>query len=246
MKKIALIPARMNSTRLATKLMLDLGGKTVLQRTYEAVRDTFLFDEVIVVCDHDDLENTIREIGGKTIPSEQEYETGSDRIAAAALHIEENSIIINIQGDEPFITKEALEKVLIWFDRPDTEVATLCKEIHDKEEINNPNVVKLVKNKEGKVLFFSRAGIPFQRDTNIPTKWYQHIGVYGFRREALLKFASIQPSVLEQSEKLENLRMIENGFVIYASEISHVGISIDTEKDLERAREYIKSKPNSF
>lgn len=240
MKKIALIPARMNSSRLATKLMLDLGGQTVIQRTYRAVIETKLFDEVLVVCDHDDIENSIKKIGGKTFRSEQEYETGSDRIAAAAKLLDEHSIIVNVQGDEPFITKEALEKVLQWFHKADTEVATLCMELKDREAIQNPNVVKLIKNKEGKVLYFSRAPIPYQRDEAVPIKWYQHIGVYAFRRDALLRFASLSPTLLEQCEKLENLRMIEHGFTIYASEISHVGISIDTEADLLRAREYIK------
>jgi 3-deoxy-manno-octulosonate cytidylyltransferase (CMP-KDO synthetase) len=240
MKVVALIPARLASSRLPQKLMKVLHGKTIIRRTYEAVVATNLFSEVIVVCDDEILLNEITRYGGKAKMSALAHESGSDRIAEIASNIDAD-IVVNIQGDEPFIQKEALEKVIQLFSNPDAQVTSLKKRITDLNQIQNPNCVKVVTDLEGKALYFSRSAIPFDRDGTNDTAYYQHIGVYAYRKEALLKFTQLPVSALENIEKLENLRMLENGMTIYLAEIDLVGISIDTEEDFVNAESYLDS-----
>jgi 3-deoxy-D-manno-octulosonate cytidylyltransferase len=237
---IALIPARYAASRLPGKLMKVLAGKTVIARTYEAVKATQLFDEVIVVCDHDEIENEIRSIGGKFFRSQFEHESGTDRIAEAA-EILDTDIIVNVQGDEPFMNHEALEKVVALFKNPEVQIASLLLPIHDVERINNPNCVKVVVDKQFRALYFSRSPIPYYRDTTMTQIAYQHIGVYAFRKDTLLRFTKMPVSELEKIEKLENLRMLENGIPIHMAVVNHVGISIDTQEDFERAEVILKS-----
>ncbi len=237
-KAIALIPARLESTRLPRKLLKMLNGKSIIVRTYEAVIRSGLFIDVIVVCDHQLLVDEMVLNGGKAILSQQSHESGSDRIAEIARGLNAE-IIVNIQGDEPFIEKESLQKVIDLFQHPEVEVATLKKKITDIEQINNPNCVKVVTDINGKALYFSRAAIPYDRDQEGYAPYFQHIGVYGFRKEVLLKFTSLPPSALEMMEKLENLRMLEHGISVFLAEINHVGISIDTEDDFARAESFI-------
>lgn len=238
-KIIAMIPARYESTRFAHKLMQVLDGKTIIARTYEAVKNSTLFDEVYVVCNHSVIKNEIEHIGGKVIVSGKEHESGSDRIAEAVENID-CDIIINIQGDEPFISKENLEKVIAIFDNKEVKVASLMTKIFDVQKIQNPNCVKVVCDKNNRALYFSRAAIPFSRDENISHFAYQHIGIYGFTKETLLHFTSLPPSNLEKIEKLENLRMLENNIDIYLAEVDAVGISIDTKEDFEEAKKHIE------
>lgn len=240
-KVVAMIPARFAATRLPGKLMKELEGKTIIRRTYEAVLNTGLFDEVIVVCDDERIRYEIDSCGGKTFMSTKEYESGTDRIAEAALQTEAD-IIVNVQGDEPFISKDALGKVIALFANDDTQIGSLILEISDPKKIDNPNCVKVVVDKQFKALYFSRAAIPYFRDdTLIRTAW-QHIGVYAFRKETLLRISSLPVSDLEQKEKLENLRMLENGIPIHMAVIHDVGISIDTEEDFEKAKNYLKER----
>lgn len=238
MKIVAVIPARYASTRFPAKLMQDLGGKTVISRTYEAAVNTRLFDDVFVVTDSELIFDEIVSNGGKAIRSIKEHESGSDRIAEAVAHLDVD-VVVNVQGDEPFINEEPLEKVLEIF-RNDTEknvdLASLMREITNVDDINNPNNVKVVVDQNNFALYFSRSVIPYPREVNVGVRYMQHIGIYAFRKQALLDFYSLPMKSLEASEKLEQLRYLEYGKRIKMVETSHIGIGIDTPEDLEKAR----------
>lgn len=238
MKIIAVIPARYASTRFPAKLMQDLGGKTVILRTYEATVATKLFDDVFVVTDSDLIFDEIVSNGGKAIMSIKEHESGSDRIAEAIFSLDVD-IVVNVQGDEPFTEAGPLEQVLSVFkDDEDRKVdlASLMREITDEDEINNPNNVKVVVDQSQFALYFSRSVIPYPRDKDVGVRYFQHIGIYAFRKQALLDFYSLPMKSLEASEKLEQLRYLEFGKRIKMVETNHVGIGIDTAEDLEKAR----------
>jgi 3-deoxy-manno-octulosonate cytidylyltransferase (CMP-KDO synthetase) len=241
MKIIAVIPARYASTRFPAKLMQDLGGKTVILRTYQAAINTKLFDDVFVVTDSDLIYDEIISNGGKAIRSIKEHESGSDRIAEAVENLDVD-IVINVQGDEPFIDAEPLAKVIEVF-RNDldkkVDLASLMREITNQEDINNPNNVKVVVDQNGFALYFSRSVIPYPREQNIGVRYMQHIGIYAFRKQALLDFYSLPMQSLEASEKLEQLRYLEFGKRIKMVETTHVGIGIDTLEDLEKARKML-------
>jgi 3-deoxy-manno-octulosonate cytidylyltransferase (CMP-KDO synthetase) len=241
MKIIAVIPARYASTRFPAKLMQDLGGKTVILRTYEAAINTNLFDDVFVVTDSDLIYDEIVTNGGKAIRSIKEHESGSDRIAEAVENLDVD-VVINVQGDEPFIDKEPLAKVIEVFKKDLTkqvDLASLMREITNEDEINNPNNVKVVVDQNGFALYFSRSVIPYPRETNVGVRYMQHIGIYAFRKQALVDFYSLPMKSLEASEKLEQLRYLEFGKRIKMVETTHVGIGIDTIEDLEKARKML-------
>lgn len=238
MKIIAVIPARYASTRFPAKLMQDLGGKTVILRTYEAAVATKLFDDVFVVTDSDLIYNEITSHHGKAIMSINEHESGSDRIAEAVENMDID-IVVNVQGDEPFINAEPLEKVIAIFKNDHdkkVDLASLMREIKDENDIQNPNNVKVIVDQQGFALYFSRSVIPFPREENVGVRYMQHIGIYAFRKEALLDFYRLPMLSLEASEKLEQLRYLEYGKRIKMVETTHVGIGIDTIEDLEKAR----------
>ncbi len=241
MKIIAVIPARYASTRFPAKLMQDLGGKTVILRTYEAAIETHLFDDVFVVTDSDLIYNEIISNGGKAIMSIKEHESGSDRIAEAVENMDVD-IVINVQGDEPFINKKPLEQVIQIF-RNDTEkkvdLASLMFEIKEKSEIENPNNVKVIVDQNGFALYFSRSVIPYPREENVGVRYMKHIGIYAFRKEALMDFYRLPMLSLEASEKLEQLRYLEYGKRIRMVETDHGSIGIDTPEDLEKARKML-------
>jgi 3-deoxy-manno-octulosonate cytidylyltransferase (CMP-KDO synthetase) len=241
MKIIAVIPARYASTRFPAKLMQDLGGKTVILRTYEAAINTNLFDDVFVVTDSDLIYDEIVSHGGKAIRSIKEHESGSDRIAEAVENLDVD-IVINVQGDEPFIDAEPLAKVIEVF-RNDldkkVDLASLMREITNEDDINNPNNVKVVVDQNGFALYFSRSVIPYPREKNVGVRYMQHIGIYAFRKQALLDFYSLPMQSLEASEKLEQLRYLEFEKRIKMVETTHVGIGIDTPEDLEKARKML-------
>lgn len=241
MKIIAVIPARYASTRFPAKLMQDLGGKTVILRTYEAAINTQLFDDVFVVTDSNLIYDEIISNGGKAIMSVKEHESGSDRIAEAVENLDVD-IVINVQGDEPFIDAEPLAKVIEVFKNDldkKVDLASLMREITNQEDINNPNNVKVVVDQNGFALYFSRSVIPYPREQNVGVQYMQHIGIYAFRKQALLDFYSLPMQSLEASEKLEQLRYLEFGKRIKMVETTHVGIGIDTAEDLQKARKMI-------
>ena len=241
MKIIAVIPARYASTRFPAKLMQDLGGKTVILRTYEAAVATKLFDDVFVVTDSQLIFDEIQKNGGKAIMSIKEHESGSDRIAEAVENIEVD-VVVNVQGDEPFINKKPLEELIAIF-KNDTnkqvDLASLMFQITDKEEINNPNNVKVITDQHGFALYFSRSVIPFPREEHAGVRYMKHIGIYAFRKAALLDFYRLPMLSLEASEKLEQLRYLEYGKRIKMVETTHGSIGIDTLEDLEKARKLI-------
>lgn len=243
MKIIAVIPARYASTRFPAKLLQDLGGKSVIVRTYEAALATKLFDDVFVVTDSDLIFKEIESNGGKAIMSIKEHESGSDRIAEAVENMNVD-VVINVQGDEPFINKEALHQLVEVF-KNDTDkkvdLASLMFEITEKEEISNPNNVKVIVDQQGFALYFSRSVIPFPREKNVGVRYMKHIGIYAFRKETLLDFYRLPMLSLEASEKLEQLRYLEYGKRIKMIETSHGSIGIDTPEDLEKARELLKN-----
>ena len=238
MKIIAVIPARYASTRFPAKLMQDLCGKTVITRTYEAAIATKLFDEVFVVTDSELFYNEIVTNSGKAIMSIKNHESGSDRIAEAVENLDVD-IVVNVQGDEPFIDFDSLKKLIEVFKQDadnQVDLASLMREIKDKTDIENPNNVKVVVDQNQFALYFSRSVIPYPREENVGVRFMQHIGVYAFRKKALLDFYSLPMKSLEASEKLEQLRYLEFGKRIKMVETSHIGIGIDTLEDLEKAR----------
>ena len=241
MKIIAVIPARYASTRFPAKLMQDLGGKTVIQRTYQAAVNTRLFDDVFVVTDSILIYDEIITNGGKAIMSIAAHESGSDRIAEAVENLDVD-IVVNVQGDEPFINTKPLAELLDVF-RNDfdkkVDLASLMFEIKDTTEIENPNNVKVVTDQNGFALYFSRSLIPYPRDINAGVRYMKHIGIYAFRKQALLDFYSLPMKSLEATEKLEQLRYLEFGKRIKMVETNQGSIGIDTPEDLEKARKLI-------
>lgn len=240
MKVIAVIPARYASTRFPAKLMHDLCGKTVIQRTYEAALQTQLFDEVFVVTDSEIIFQEIVSHGGKAVMSIHEHESGSDRIAEAIANLEVD-IVVNVQGDEPFLDVISLQKLIQVFQDDaarQVDLASLYFEIQGQEAIDNPNNVKVVVDQQQFALYFSRSVIPYPRSIDPSLRYFQHIGIYAFRKEALLAFARLPMQSLESTEKLEQLRYLEYGKRIKMVETSHKSIGIDTPEDLEKAREF--------
>ena len=238
---IAMIPARYEASRFPGKLLKDLNGKTVIRRTYEAAVDTDLFDEVIVVTDSDLIYDEIENNGGKVIKSKKEHECGSDRIAEAVEDMEVD-IVLNVQGDEPFIDKNSLAKLLEVFEQDqnkEIDLASLKTVLKDSDEITNPNNVKVITGKEGFALYFSRFPIPYPRDTSANITYYKHIGIYAFRKSALMDFYRLPMLPLEASEKIECIRYLEYGKKIKMIETSVRSIGIDTPEDLEKARKLL-------
>jgi len=240
MKIIAMIPARYAATRFPAKLMQLLGDKTVIRHTYDATVSTNLFDEVIVVTDSDIIFNEIVSHNGKAVMSKRAHESGSDRIAEVIAEMDVD-VIINVQGDEPFIKKEPLEKLVRIFDDPSVQVGSLMRKIEDSNELTKSSSVKVVVNKNSDALYFSRSVIPFAANTNttIDVPYFLHVGVYGFRKDTLLNFTQWPAAKLEQVEKLEQLRYLENGVSIRMALVDFKSVAIDTTEDLERAEQLL-------
>lgn len=230
-----MIPARYGATRFPAKLMQLLGNKTVICHTYEATVATGLFNNVFVVTDSDIIFNEITSHGGRAIKSKNTHESGSDRIAEAIADMDAD-VVINVQGDEPFIRKEPLEKLVQLFNDPMVQVASLMRKISGKEELHSSSAVKVVVSKSNDALYFSRSPIPFVANETVDPPHYLHIGVYGFRKQALLNFTKWPTGVLEQTEKLEQLRYLENGVPIRMALVDFKSVAIDTPEDLQRAK----------
>lgn len=242
MKIISMIPARYAASRFPGKLMQDLGGETVILRTYKAAVNTGLFDDVYVVTDSDIIFNEIEKNGGRAIMSKKEHDCGSDRIAEAVENMDVD-IVVNVQGDEPFTDKESLEKVIdVFREDVDKEIdlASLMTKIEDWEEINNSNTVKVITDNRDFALYFSRSPIPFPRDKTVAVNYYKHKGVYAFRKQAIVDFQKMPMLSLEATEKIEAIRYLEYGKKIKMVETDSEGIEIDTPEDLERAKKIWK------
>lgn len=240
MKIIAVIPARYEASRFTGKLMQILGDKTVISTTYQNVVATNLFDEVFVATDSVIIFNEIVNNSGKAVMTGQ-HETGSDRIAEAVQSID-CDIVINVQGDEPFLKTEPLKQLINVFNndqKKEISLASLKIKLSEKEEIENPNNVKVITDLNGFALYFSRSVIPYHREKSIDAEYFKHIGVYAFRREALIKFSNLEMTPLEKLEKIECIRYLENGMKIKMIETDFVGVGIDVPEDLEKARQIL-------
>jgi len=230
----AFIPARYAAKRFHAKLMQPLGDKTVIRHTYDNTLATGLFDEVYVVTDSSIIYDEITSHGGKAIMSKKEHESGSDRIAEAIEHLTID-IVVNVQGDEPFVKKEPLEKVIAVFQDQNVQVASLMQALTNTELIADPNYVKVAVDKNSNALFFSRSVIPYARDTEFAITYFEHIGVYAFKKQALLDFTNWPMSPLEAAERIECLRYLENGVSIKMVLTNYMGVEIDTPEDLIKA-----------
>lgn len=242
MKIAAFIPARYAATRFPAKLMQVLGDKTVIRHTYDNTVATGLFDDVYVVTDSEIIFNEISANGGKAIMSIKTHESGSDRIAEAAANMDID-IIVNVQGDEPFVQREPLEKLLATFtgtDGDSVKVASLMQELKDPTLIADPNYVKVAVDRNMNSLFFSRSVIPFPRNTALKSIYYEHIGVYAFRKESLMQFTNWPMTPLEAAEKIECLRYLEYGIPLRMVVTTYMGVEIDTPEDLIKAAKLLK------
>ncbi len=234
METVGVIPARLGSTRLARKVLMDLGGKPVIQHVYERTRKARLLDDVIVACDDDEIVSVVRGFGGKAVLTSKHHTTGTDRLAEVVNDLDVK-IIVNIQGDEPFVNPLTIDDLVSLMQKnTETVMATVVKRSENFEEFKKPDVVKAVLDEKGNVLYFSRMPIPtFLKEGEF---FYKHIGLYAFTKEFLFTFKKMPPSFLERHERLEQLRALENGYRIRAIETQFETIGIDTPDDLERAR----------
>ena len=236
MKITALIPARLNSKRFDRKLMMDLCGKPVITRTYNAVLSSKLFSDVVVITQDSEIHQEILSNNGKSVLIDKDYKSGTDRIADACVNIE-TDIVINIQGDEPFINKNSLELLINLFkDDINNEInyGSLMKEIQNISEINNPNNVKVTVDNSSYATNFSRKPITNMKNLNKEV-FYKHIGVYGYRKDYLILFSKLSPTKLELKEKIEALRIIESGHKIKMALVNSESVGIDTREDLSKA-----------
>jgi 3-deoxy-manno-octulosonate cytidylyltransferase (CMP-KDO synthetase) len=241
LKTIAVIPARYAASRFPGKLMHRIGDKTIISMVYFNAVTTGLFDAGWVVTDSDEIEQEISKEGGLVKRSQKEHQSGSDRIAEAVENMEVD-VVINIQGDEPFIDARPLQALIAAFYDEKVKVASLMKRFGPEDEPENPNQVKVVCNKLGDALYFSRSPIPFRRNKQSELPYFRHIGVYGFRKDTLLSFTQWPVGDLEQTEMLEQLRYLENGVSIRMVETESTSIGIDTPDDLLRARAFYAGK----
>jgi 3-deoxy-manno-octulosonate cytidylyltransferase (CMP-KDO synthetase) len=244
-KTAIIIPSRYASTRLHAKPLIEVDGKPIIQWVYEKASAVKQADEVIVATDHEEIFDCVKSFGGKVEMTSENHKCGSDRIAEVASRHEEMEYIVNLQGDEPMITPESIDSVITALKNgnngQEADIATLLRVIEDKDEVNNPNLVKCVKDNNGFALYFSRSKIPFERNEN-EAVFYGHIGLYGYKREALFKMTALSQTMLEKSESLEQLRALESGMKIITSVVDFKPIGIDTKEDVEEFKKAICNK----
>ncbi len=227
----AVIPARIASTRFPAKALALLCGKPLIQCVWEAVVNTELFTDVLIATDSRQIYDCAIGFGAKCVMTSAEHQSGSDRIAEA-INGFQTDVVLNVQGDEPLIDRTSLSKLMDVFADPDIHIASLMTKIKDHIQILDPNIVKVITNNLGNAIYFSRSPIPYDRDGSNTAHYFRHIGVYAYRKGALLEFVQLPPSHLESIEKLEQLRLIENNIPIRMVESDYQGIGIDTPEDL--------------
>ncbi len=238
---VAMIPARLQATRFPGKLLKNLGGMSVIARTYKNTKATGLFDDVIVVTDSEEIFKDIKDHGGKAMMSQKDHSCGSDRIAEAVENID-TDIVVNVQGDEPFTDSKSLAPLLkVFEDDHDRKIdlASLMTPLDDLVDIQNPNYVKVIVNIDNFALYFSRSPIPYHRDKTYPVKYYRHKGIYAFRKQAILDFSKMPMTPLESAEQIECIRFLEYGKTIKMVETLENSFGIDTPQDLVRAIDYL-------
>ncbi len=237
MKVIAIIPSRFESKRFPGKALADIQGKTMIQCVYEQVQKSTLIDAVYVATDSDAIRDSIQKINGNVIMTSEKCSSGTDRIAEAArsLKLEDTDILINIQGDQPFLQPECLNDLINAFLKvPNLKMGTLACQITEREEIDNPNNVKVIFDGDNFAIYFSRAPIPFNRDNTLNAPYYKHIGIYAYSNSFLQKFTSLPYSTLENIEKLEQLRVIEDGHKIQVTVTEFDSASVDAPDDITK------------
>lgn len=241
-KTAIIIPARYGSSRLEGKPLIEVNGKPIIKWVYEKAQQAKLADMIIVATDDERIFNAVKAFGGGVEMTSVNHKCGSDRIREVAERHPEISYIVNLQGDEPLIKPESIDSVAKNVQEDDNaDISTLIRVLTDEEEINNPNLVKCVVDNNGYALYFSRSKIPFERNYGIAT-FYGHLGIYGYKREALMKMTSLEQTPLERTESLEQLRALENGMKIKTSVVDFVPVGIDTLEDLEKFKEIISQK----
>ena len=252
MKTVAIIPARFASTRLAAKPLIDVSGKPMIQHVYDRAMRAKLVDRVLVATDHENIATVVKRFGGEVRLTPPDLRSGTDRVALVAQSLVDADIIVNVQGDEPLIVPAMIdEAVRLLVEDAASPVGTLVKQITSSEELVNPNTVKVVIDRSGYALYFSRSPIPYLRDGTPAEQWhlrhtyYKHIGIYVFRKSFLLEFVSLPESALEASEKLEQLRILENGYRIKTAVTQHDSIPVDTMEDVEKVRNILRLKQSA-
>ena len=246
---LAVIPARYASSRLPGKPLIDLGGETLVQRVFNAVRDPGLVGEVVVATDDRRIFDHVESFAGRSVMTSSDHPTGTDRVAEAARSFPDATIVVNVQGDEPFLLPEQLKAVLDCFEDPETEIATLATPIRDEHGLLSPNVVKVVRDQDGRALYFSRHAIPYLRDIPLG-QWIdrgehlQHVGLYAFRADTLQELTNLPPAPLERLESLEQLRWLAAGYRIRVALTDRPSLGIDTPADVEEALRQIAKKNN--
>ena len=239
MKFLGVIPSRYASTRLEGKPLKDICGHTMIEWVYKRTKLSNL-DEVVVATDDERIYKEVERFGGKAILTSKEHENGTSRIAEVCTKYEDYDVIVNVQGDEPLIEPEMINSIINSFKEDDTiSMSTLKYKIDTMEEIENPNYVKVITDKKGYALYFSRSVIPYPRKLDIQN-YYKHVGIYGYKRDFVVEYAKMEPTPLELSESLEQLRALENGYRIKVIETPYKIIGVDTQEELEKVREYIK------
>ena len=239
MKFLGVIPSRYASTRLEGKPLKDICGHTMIEWVYKRTKLSNL-DEVVVATDDERIYKEVERFGGKAILTSKEHENGTSRIAEVCTKYEDYDVIVNVQGDEPLIEPEMINSIINSFKEDDTiSMRTLKYKIDTMEEIENPNYVKVITDKKGYALYFSRSVIPYPRKLDIQN-YYKHVGIYGYKRDFVVEYAKMEPTPLELSESLEQLRALENGYRIKVMETPYKIIGVDTQEELEKVREYIK------
>jgi 3-deoxy-manno-octulosonate cytidylyltransferase (CMP-KDO synthetase) len=238
---VAIIPSRYQSTRLPGKPLARIGARTMIEHVFDRACDASRVDVVLVATDDDRIAEVVSDAGGTAVMTRSTHETGTDRLAEVACELEAH-IVVNVQGDEPLLSGEAIDAVVkLLQDAPDDVMSTLRRAIEDPADLDNPSVVKLVVDRLGYALYFTRAGIPFVRAGQPSPMLWRHLGLYGYRREFLLHMASLAPTALERAEGLEQLRVLEHGFRIRTTETRVDTIGVDTPEDLERVRRLMEA-----
>ncbi|MDR0604384.1 MAG: 3-deoxy-manno-octulosonate cytidylyltransferase [Bacteroidales bacterium] len=251
MNIVGIIPARYQSVRFPGKPLVDLAGKAMIVRTYEQVSKVKQLTDVVVATDDKRIYQTIQSAGGKVLMTSLTHSSGTDRCADALEQLKldiKNTIVVNIQGDEPFIQPQQIEELISCFDNPHTQIATVVKELHTENSLHNPNVVKVVLSDRGEALYFSRSVIPFMRDVAFgDISFYKHIGIYAYRAETLNEIVKLPVSPLEKAESLEQLRWLQSGYKIqtYITQYEDT-VGIDTIEDVEKALSYIRNHGVEF
>ena len=249
---IAVIPARYASTRFPGKPLASINGKPLIQHVWERVSMSKSLKRIIVATDDERIFKAVREFGGEGWMTSSNHATGTDRISEVAKNIEAD-IIVNVQGDEPLIEPKVIDMAVEPFRGTQTEfgssklqMGTICAEIKNKDELNNPNIVKVVTDYDGFALYFCRSTIPYNRDNDSRTSYYKHIGLYVYRKDFLIKFSQLPSTPLEKIEKLEQLRALEHGYKIKVIKTKYNSIGVDAPEDIEKVRKIINSKSQTL